>query len=37
MIVFDLDIPNLTKEGIDIKRSIWDIQEFHCSSIIDEC
>lgn len=33
MIVFDIDIPKLSKEGIDMKGSFTDIKELHCRSI----
>ena len=33
MIVLEIDIPKLTKEGIDIKKSFRSVSQLYCSSM----
>ena len=35
MIVCDIDIPNLTKEGIQLRHVFSKVHELHCSRMID--
>ena len=36
IIEFDLDIPSLTSEGIQMSKAFGEVRELVCSSMIDE-
>ena len=35
MIVFELDIPSLNEDGIDMEWSLMNVKELDCSSMSD--